>query len=74
MIFEYFICFAKNKIPHHNFTAAYTDTKEVKKMGFGLGRRNNDGCGCDGGFGGGCEWIIWIIIIIIVLCCCCGGF
>ena len=39
----------------------------------GFGRR--DGCGCnDGIFGGGCEWIIWIIIIIIVLCCCCGGF
>ena len=46
-------------------------------MGFGIGTR--DGCGCGNGlnglnglFGGGCEWIIWIIIIIIFLCCCCG--
>jgi hypothetical protein len=29
--------------------------------------------GFDGGcFGGGCEWIIWIIVIIIIFSCFCG--
>jgi hypothetical protein len=28
--------------------------------------------GCGGFFGGGCEWIIWIIVIIIIFTCFCG--
>ena len=32
-----------------------------------------DGAGAQGGFfGGGCEWIIWIIVIIIIFSCFCG--
>jgi hypothetical protein len=31
-------------------------------------------CGCGGiGFGGGCEWIWWIIIILVIVCLFCPG-
>jgi hypothetical protein len=26
-----------------------------------------------GFFGGGCEWIIWLIVIVIIFFCFCGG-